>query len=64
MSSPLRRGTHESWWTAERAFFNAVAKVPHILVTLIKATTDARPYRHSEYWMKKATWSVEPSSPM
>jgi hypothetical protein len=27
MSSPLRRGTHESWWTPERAFFNAVAKV-------------------------------------
>ncbi|KAK1923725.1 putative branched-chain alpha-keto acid dehydrogenase E1-alpha subunit [Papiliotrema laurentii] len=26
MSSPLRRGTHESWWTPERAFFNAVAK--------------------------------------
>ena len=27
MSTPLRRGTHESWWTAERSFFNAVAKV-------------------------------------
>ncbi|ORY34855.1 Thiamin diphosphate-binding protein [Naematelia encephala] len=26
MSSPLRRGTHESWWTAEMGFFNAVAK--------------------------------------
>jgi len=27
MSSPLRRGTHESWWTREMGFFNAVAKV-------------------------------------
>ena len=27
MSSPLRRGTHESWWTAEQGWFNAVAKV-------------------------------------
>ncbi|ORX37843.1 Thiamin diphosphate-binding protein [Kockovaella imperatae] len=26
MSSPLRRGTHESWWTADLSFFNAVAK--------------------------------------
>ncbi|RSH93428.1 hypothetical protein EHS25_007784 [Saitozyma podzolica] len=26
MSSPLRRGTHESWWTPEMGFFNAVAK--------------------------------------
>lgn len=27
MSSPLRRGTHESWWTAEQGWFNAVSKV-------------------------------------
>ena len=27
MSTPLRRGAHESWWTAEMGFFNAVAKV-------------------------------------
>ena len=27
MSSPLRRGTHESWWTREMDFFNAVARV-------------------------------------
>lgn len=26
MSSPLRRGAHESWWTAEQGWFNAVAK--------------------------------------
>ncbi|WVQ79282.1 hypothetical protein IAT38_001378 [Cryptococcus sp. DSM 104549] len=26
MSSPLRRGTHESWWSAEMGWFNAVAK--------------------------------------
>jgi 2-oxoisovalerate dehydrogenase E1 component alpha subunit len=23
--SPLRRGAHESWWTADQGFFNAVA---------------------------------------
>lgn len=27
MSRPLRRGTHESWWSAEMGWFNAVAKV-------------------------------------
>ncbi|WVQ75017.1 hypothetical protein IAR50_004625 [Cryptococcus sp. DSM 104548] len=26
MSRPLRRGTHESWWSAEQGWFNAVAK--------------------------------------
>ncbi|KAK8849586.1 hypothetical protein IAR55_004921 [Kwoniella newhampshirensis] len=26
MSSPLRRGTHESWWSSEMGWFNAVAK--------------------------------------
>lgn len=26
MSSPLRRGTHESWWTRDMGFFNAVSK--------------------------------------
>ncbi|WVR08138.1 hypothetical protein IAU60_005184 [Kwoniella sp. DSM 27419] len=26
MSSPLRRGTHESWWTGSMGWFNAVAK--------------------------------------
>lgn len=26
MSSPLRRGAHESWWTADQGWFNAVAK--------------------------------------
>jgi 2-oxoisovalerate dehydrogenase E1 component alpha subunit len=26
MSSPLRRGAHESWWSAEQGWFNAVAK--------------------------------------
>ncbi|OWT39448.1 2-oxoisovalerate dehydrogenase E1 component, alpha subunit [Cryptococcus neoformans] len=26
MSRPLRRGTHESWWSAEMGWFNAVAK--------------------------------------
>ena len=31
MSSPLRRGTHESWWTAEQGWFNAVAKVYHMI---------------------------------
>lgn len=31
MSSPLRRGTYESWWTGEMGWFNAVSKVraPH-----------------------------------
>jgi 2-oxoisovalerate dehydrogenase E1 component alpha subunit len=27
MSSPLRRGAHESWWTSDQGWFNAVAKV-------------------------------------
>lgn len=27
MSSPLRRGTYESWWTGDMAWFNAVSKV-------------------------------------
>ena len=27
MSSPLRRGTHESWWAREMGWFNAVSKV-------------------------------------
>lgn len=27
MSSPLRRGAHESWWTSEEGWFNAVAPV-------------------------------------
>ncbi|WWC73793.1 uncharacterized protein I206_107765 [Kwoniella pini CBS 10737] len=26
MSSPLRRGSHESWWSGEMGWFNAVAK--------------------------------------
>lgn len=54
MSSPLRRGTHESWWTREMGFFNAVAKVGE-QDPLGGWSHTRRPFRPSECWTRRAT---------
>ena len=50
MSSPLRRGTHESWWSRDMGWFNAVAKVR--VSRLCRSHTTrltCRPYRRIAY---------------
>jgi len=54
MSSPLRRGTHESWWTAEQGWFNAVAKV-----RIKRYDADCRLYLLIGFWTKRVTWYLE-----
>lgn len=61
MNRPLRRGTHESWWSAEMGWFNAVAKVGayHYPARFAMGTYDPtiRQFPHSEYWTKRVIWS-------
>lgn len=42
MSSPLRRGTYESWWTGDMGWFNAVSKVSGLSTERISAPHPSR----------------------
>lgn len=53
MSSPLRRGAHESWWSADQGFFNAVAKVG-----IVHYEANARLSLHTVFSTRRDVWFV------